>query len=383
MMFAGLPFAVYHVYAVPLGAAGSPFHAEGSMLARAIGTDGLFMLNIAMLLLAAAVTAAMLAARREARQATELAVMRGKALGGLLDTFKTTEEMAGIGVWQFDPASGAQSWSHGLRRIFGVHHSDPFVEGDAETLLYANNVDLIAQVRERLDERVSYDLHFEIFGFDGKPRAVSVQALNQRGEDGQVNRVVAVVRDVTAQIEHEQRLESSRIAAMAEADQARELAETDELTGLANRRRVMDRLDRLVMDARLDKAPLGLIVFDIDHFKQVNDTHGHLQGDKVLSKVARIATEQSRDGDLVGRIGGEEFVWIVPGAGEGMARILAERLRQAVSQQSATATVPAVTISAGFAELCAGDTSLSLFARADSALYEAKHAGRNRVRMAA
>ena len=103
----------------------------------------------------------------------------------------------------------------------------------------------------------------------------------------------------------------------------------------------------------------------------------------MLRRIARITSEQARDGDVVGRIGGEEFVWVVPGASENVSRVMTERLRQAVSLQSATDIAPAVTISVGIAALAPGDSSLTLFARADAALYEAKHAGRNRVRMAA
>ena len=145
----------------------------------------------------------------------------------------------------------------------------------------------------------------------------------------------------------------------------------------------MTELDQMIMNARHSDSSLVLVVFDIDHFKQVNDTHGHPQGDKVLKNVARISLQQARDSDLVGRVGGEEFVWIVPGASRDFARIMTERLRDAIARGSSVGDVPPVTISAGYAEWQVGDTSLTLFARADSALYDAKNSGRNRVCMAA
>ncbi len=145
----------------------------------------------------------------------------------------------------------------------------------------------------------------------------------------------------------------------------------------------MAALDKMVMQARRYSQPLSLIVFDIDHFKAVNDNHGHPQGDRVLQQIAGIAMRQARDTDLVGRVGGEEFVWVVPGADASFARIMAERLRQAIAAGSGVGNVTAVTASIGFAELNAEDSALSLFARADKALYDAKNAGRNRVRIAA
>lgn len=336
---------------------------------------------------AAVAVSVMLVLILTARRTRRFAENEARKSANLFDEFTQTvdvvEDIAGIGVWQYDPVSGVQYWSKGLRRLFGITHSEPFAEGDVETLLLANNVDLIGSVSERLGETDCYNLYFDIYGFDGMRRSLCVQARNLCETGHTAKRVVAVVRDITEQIERERELEGSRNAAVLEASRALKLAETDPLTGLANRRRIMERLDRLIMEARQDGSALALIMFDIDHFKQVNDTYGHLAGDEVLKRIARLAEAQTREGDIVGRVGGEEFVWVVPGASEGLARVMSERLREAVCAGSSTDIVPAVTMSAGFAELYGGDTSLSLFARADSALYEAKNAGRNQVRMAA
>ena len=126
-----------------------------------------------------------------------------------------------------------------------------------------------------------------------------------------------------------------------------------------------------------------LIVVDIDRFKQVNDAPGHVEGDKVLQRVSEIAHSQARDIDCIGRVGGEEFVWIVPNANQLHAEQVAERLRQAVSYGSAVGSVPNVTISLGLAQMRPGDSTLTLFSRADNALYEAKEGGRNAVKLAA
>ena len=350
---------------------------------EAIGADGLLIAAGLLALVAMFSLAGVVAARFETRQVARIARNRASSMNELLRTVRMAESIADLGVWQYDPATGEQQWSDGMRMLFGVDGDDDFVAGDAETLLYANDIDLISNVMQRQNERAPYTLRYEIRGYDGAPRSISVQACNLFGSGGVVVRIVAVVRDVTDQISRERELEHSRMAAIHEARQARELAETDALTGLANRRRVMADLDRLIIEARRFSDSLMLVVFDIDHFKQVNDTFGHIEGDKVLQRVSQIALNQARDFDLIGRVGGEEFVWIIPRTSQAQAQQMAERLRQAVSHGSSVGEVPNVTISIGLAKLSSGDTSLTLFSRADDALYAAKEAGRNLVKLAA
>jgi len=354
-----------------------------SELGSLLGSDALTGVSFLLGFVAFVAVIGVITARRETRFAARVARERGRSMGELLRTVRMAESIAELGVWQYDPGSGQQQWSGGMRALFGVDHDEPFVDGDTETLFFANGINLIDKVTERRDTREPFELHFDILGYDDIPRSLSVQACNLPNCNGGVSRVVAVVRDVTDQIERERKLEHSREIALTEAQRARELAATDPLTGLANRRRVMSTLDKMVIQARRYSQPLSLIVLDIDHFKGVNDTHGHPQGDRVLQQIAGIAMRQARDTDLVGRVGGEEFVWAVPGADASFARIMAERLRQAIAAGSSVGDVPAVTASIGFAELDHQDTALTLFARADKALYDAKNAGRNRVRIAA
>ena len=161
------------------------------------------------------------------------------------------------------------------------------------------------------------------------------------------------------------------------------LAEIDPLTGIANRRAAMSALDRSLVTHREEGRSTALLLFDIDDFKGVNDRHGHPAGDKVLRRIAELAQRQARLGDCVARIGGEEFLWIRPDCDEDCAQDAAERLRWAVEAGTALAPMPGVTISVGWAVQQAQDTSLTLLARADAALYAAKREGRNRVRAAA
>ena len=316
-------------------------------------------------------------------QARSLARRRAARLTETMRLYRMAEQIAELGTWQYFAEDGRQEWSDGMKRLFGIDPSEKMHEGDAETLLKANDVDLVNIVMEGPVDRGPIPVDFSILRLDGQQRDLRLNAYHLRDRGAQTGHVVAVVLDVTSQRARERRLVQSREIALREARMAKELAETDPLTGLANRRRVMARLDRMVLGSRTAGTPLSLIAFDVDHFKRVNDSYGHPAGDEVLRKIAGIASRQARDGDVLGRIGGEEFVWILPGSNSDMAQMVANRLRQAIAVQSATGRVPPVTISLGLATVTGGDTGLSLFARADDALYQAKNAGRNTVRMAA
>ena len=163
---------------------------------------------------------------------------------------------------------------------------------------------------------------------------------------------------------------------LAEARQT--LALTDELTGLANRRAGELAVAREVARAFRAGEPLSFAMFDVDHFKKVNDTHGHAVGDRVLREVARLIAEFLRGGDSAVRWGGEEFLAILGDVALPGARIYAERVREAVEELSIEG-VGGVTISAGASEYVRGESPEEALARADAKLYKAKSLGRNRV----
>jgi len=155
------------------------------------------------------------------------------------------------------------------------------------------------------------------------------------------------------------------------------LANEDGLTRLANRRVFENVLAREVARSRRTYEPLSLIVFDIDHFKRVNDTLGHQAGDGVLRRVAQVLARTARDVDLVARYGGEEFTVILPSCSVDDAVRVAERMRSGLSEDS---RLEGVTLSAGVAAMPdnAGDEE-GLIAAADEAMYISKRAGRNRT----
>jgi two-component system, cell cycle response regulator len=159
-----------------------------------------------------------------------------------------------------------------------------------------------------------------------------------------------------------------------------EQALTDDLTQLANRRHGVHQLEREIALAVRHGRVLALVRIDVDHFKAINDTHGHQAGDHVLAEVSRRLAGAVRGGDELARWGGDEFVAILPGTDKAGALRAAERLRAAVAESPVQAAGEslAVTVSVGWAHW-AGDTPDDLLARADRALYKAKDAGRNAV----
>lgn len=158
----------------------------------------------------------------------------------------------------------------------------------------------------------------------------------------------------------------------------RTLAITDPLTGIHNRRYCMERLDAELARSRRDGSPLALIMFDIDHFKRINDSYGHDAGDRVLKEVCRRIGERLRRSDAFCRMGGEEFVVLCPATDAEQAAQLAEELRLQVRAQPC-AEVGLVCISLGVTVAGAGDDSEALLQRIDRALYRAKAGGRDRA----
>ncbi len=187
-------------------------------------------------------------------------------------------------------------------------------------------------------------------------------------------------------LQHASRLQAKRDALQGTVTERTaeltQLAITDSLTGLSNRRHFMEQGLREIERARRYRQPLALMLIDIDHFKDINDRYGHPTGDQVLRMVAQACQSGARNADLAGRIGGEEFALLMPETGMVSAQLAAERMRRAVAavDYGAAGVAQAVTASIGVAVLEEGDATLErLLARADKALYRAKEFGRNRV----
>ena len=182
------------------------------------------------------------------------------------------------------------------------------------------------------------------------------------------------------------RLEQEVKAKTAELDKARNdaerLARTDELTKLYNRRAFTEQAAHSIKKARESRQPLSLVMFDIDHFKRLNDSYGHDAGDKVLQKLAEHIQASIRGTDIAARMGGEEFTILLPDTSTEQALSIAEQLNESIGELKVhfNNLVLSITASFGVSEFLPNQDSFeSLFSRTDKALYRAKHLGRNRV----
>jgi diguanylate cyclase (GGDEF)-like protein len=175
-------------------------------------------------------------------------------------------------------------------------------------------------------------------------------------------------RDITAQKQHEAELVR--------------LARYDALTGAANRRYFLERADQECTRSRRHQLPLSLMLVDLDHFKQINDQYGHAYGDEALKQFSAVVRGRLRDSDLLARIGGEEFVILMPSTALAGATLLAERLRLAMADQPLPVIdhLLPVRFSAGVTQFQGDDLDIeTCLKRADEAMYRAKQSGRDRV----
>ncbi len=199
---------------------------------------------------------------------------------------------------------------------------------------------------------------------DGSRFPVSTHTVPAESRTGERFGLVTTVRDISERKRHEEEL--------------KRLATQDPLTGLANHRVFHERLHAEIARARRQDLPLSVAILDLDHFKQVNDRHGHLVGDEVLRDAGRRLAAIVREGETLARVGGEEFAWILAGLGEDGAYAAVERARQVIGEIPFV-EAGTVTMSAGVAELEPDDAPAEIYSRADQALYRAKQNGRNQT----
>jgi diguanylate cyclase (GGDEF)-like protein len=166
--------------------------------------------------------------------------------------------------------------------------------------------------------------------------------------------------------------------------QAQYMAITDSLTGLYNRRYILEQAVRLIEESNQTGAPLSIILLDGDWFKRINDTYGHLAGDRALQVLAETCSQNLRPQDDVGRFGGEEYCILLPGLELEEGGRAAEKIRSALPEQILTFDDKTFTVSASFgvAQYIPGESLEQTISRADDALYRAKTSGRNRIELA-
>lgn len=266
-------------------------------------------------------------------------------------------------------ADGAVRYvSPAIRQMGGVDPDDMVGRMAVELVLPEHRGDLIrAHLAALADPDRTITVDYRALTMSGELRWFESNMRGVRDADGGVSGTVGVVRDVSRRKEREGEL--SREAA------------TDPLTGLANRRAFDAALDQVIGGG----GPACVAVVDLDHFKRVNDAHGHDVGDRVLVAFAELARASLRDGDLVARLGGEEFGILLPDAELLQARGVCERLRALIAAAvvECDGAQVRVTASVGLAAVQPGGTRPQAMRAADAALYRAKEEGRDRLKLAA
>ncbi len=186
---------------------------------------------------------------------------------------------------------------------------------------------------------------------------------------------------IRTQVKEEGKLRAMTVSLSARSETLEHAALTDGLTGMQNRRYFDDALKEYLDEFRRIDKPVGLMIFDLDHFKQVNDTHGHDVGDEVLRAVAGCLKDMTRYHDVVARLGGEEFAVVAPNMDHDLLVKLAERIRKGIAAMPVLSgnVRLKITASVGLAVWDRKESAEEFFRRADKQLYEAKRQGRNRV----
>ena len=292
-----------------------------------------------------------------------------------------------VGVVVLDCDHRVQVWNTFMENRSGVQPKDAynqsffslFPEVDREWFSHkVNNVATLGTPAFTIWEQRPYLVRFKNY----QPITGQVDFMYQnttlmplRSVDSQIRQVCLVIYDVTDVATNRHQLQAANM-------KLQQLSSTDCLTGLYNRRYWEQSLAFAYARNQRYGNATSLMMFDIDHFKRVNDTYGHPAGDEVIRQVARLVREQIRDSDVAGRYGGEEFGVVLSDTDKAGAQIIAERLRKAVENLDVQHDGQSIrfTISLGVADLVEPSGShTDLIAWADHALYQSKHRGRNRV----
>ena len=286
---------------------------------------------------------------------------------------KYSEMVQGVtsfGIYLIDRSGGIRSWNRGAENITGYSRDD--VVGESFQALFVDE-DVRAGVPRRTLEFARANRHArdeQRRGRAGGAHFTAQTALDAlRADSGELLGFVEVFQDITEAKQREERLYQR--------------ATRDPLTGVANRGHFSEMGTLEIERARRFAEPLSLLLMDIDHFKRVNDTHGHETGDRVIQRLAATCASHLRRIDLVARLGGEEFAVLLPRANKEPATEMAQRLRRLIAEQRVAidgGREIAFTVSIGLASLRPTTRDLAeLLRNADAALYKAKREGRNRV----
>jgi len=274
------------------------------------------------------------------------------------------QALAHIGSWEWQLSEQRAILTPEMCRILGQPIGCSPTNEEFAAMIHPDDRETALAGLRRVARGESAESEYRIVRPDGEVRCIHALTTPKLDDDGAVARVFGAVQDVTDRKHYEAELER--------------LATHDGLTALPNRRTFDTRLAFEYARAQRDERPLALALLDIDHFKRINDTLGHPVGDTVLARVAAVLRGQVRGDEMIARVGGEEFAWILPNATGEQAFHAVERGRRVVAE-AGFEQLETVRLSAGICVARGDIGTVELYRRADAALLAAKHAGRDRV----
>jgi diguanylate cyclase (GGDEF)-like protein/PAS domain S-box-containing protein len=329
---------------------------DGALINVELSNNGAFYQGENLIFCVVRETTARLATEEKLRQSEERLQRVASQIPGALYQYRMEP----------DGAPTMPYFSEGLLELGGLSREE--LSGtDAEpamSRILPEDVEIIEDAtRESARNLSHFHAEFRILHGNGSIRWIESRSVPQREADGSIL-WTGVLLDITQRKQAEENV--------------RLLATTDGLTGLTNRQEFSRLLEHEIDRAARYDTPLSLIMYDLDHFKRVNDRFGHESGDEVLRKVTALVSDNLRNNDVHGRWGGEEFMVLLPQTGLEAARDVAEKLRRTIAEHRFDRPGP-ITASFGVAERTAEGRSNSLTRSVDEALYRAKNNGRNRV----
>ena len=292
---------------------------------------------------------------------------------------ENAERAARVGHWRHTPEMPAIYWSDEAARMLDVQHLPRTLEELTQIFHETDQLRVAGLMATALQTGVPLAFEARIERDDGTTSQFECRTEIELGADGRASEVFGTIMDVTERAEALRELERARERAETEAAEVRILAETDHLTGIPNRRKIIGRLGVEMELAEAGDQTITIAMVDIDHFKSINDRFGHEVGDMTLVKVSQVLEAQLQGREMVGRLGGEEFLLVMPDNDAQQVRDRCLVLADALANLDWNAAgLERVTVSIGVAQYNLRWDESQLLRAADDALYRAKHSGRAR-----
>lgn len=279
---------------------------------------------------------------------------------------------APIGICITTPSGHFEMVNPAYCEFYGYRHEELLGQHLTHVVPEENHALLSALHTEFMQGNEDQELRqeWDVVLKNGGRRTIIAEAARIEADDGEPRKVTFII-DITQRKQLEERLKQAN-------ERLDHLAHHDELTELLNRRAGLQRLDEEIKRCERYGTPFSIAIYDLDDFKAINDTYGHSAGDSVLQQITSLVSAVLRDTDLHIRLGGEEFLIIMPGVNSEEAYQGMERIRESVAQQTFTKHQLTMTLSSGITSYVEA-SGTRLLDRADKAMYQAKQTGRNRV----